>query len=239
MVKPWRVIESGRLDVQAVMDKDADLLAALNDASSPILHFYEWDRPCLTFGYFIDPAHHVKLDQLEKHGLTMGRRPTGGGVIFHLADLAFSVLLPAHHPGFSMNTLENYAFINLRVARAIARFSSEMVRPRLFEEGPACLNRKCSPFCMVKPTQYDLIVEGRKMGGAAQRRTKKGLLHQTSLTLGYPPYELIKELLHSGEDVIEAMKENTAPLLFSGGNIALQDVRCRIRKELIDVFNIA
>ena len=40
---------------------------------------------------------------------------------------------------------------------------------------------------MAKPTPFDLVIEGKKVGGAAQRRTRKGLLHQGSLSVCPPP----------------------------------------------------
>ena len=63
----WKVIESGSLPPDVIMAKDAALLNEIQ--SEIILHLYEWDRPCLTIGYFIDPAKHLHLDQLNRYGL--------------------------------------------------------------------------------------------------------------------------------------------------------------------------
>ena len=112
MSTDWQMIESGCLSPEAIMIKDADLLAQLDPQGPSILHFYDWNVPCLTYGYFTDPACYLNLDALQQCGMQKARRPTGGGIIFHLSDLAFSVLIPASHPCFSLNTLDNYAFIN-------------------------------------------------------------------------------------------------------------------------------
>lgn len=189
------------------MAKDAVLLEQLNDDSPPILHLYEWEGSCLTYGYFTNPARYLHLEVLDSLGLRKARRPTGGGIIFHLTDFAFSLLLPAGHPNFSLNTLENYAFVNQNVAMVVASFTRQGSRPGLFVQDSACTDQECHPFCMAKPTQYDLMIDGKKAGGAAQRRTRKGLLHQASLSLTLPPLDLLAQVLKNEEQVLRAMRK--------------------------------
>mgnify|MGYP001375946097 CR=1 FL=1 len=208
-----QMIDSGDLSPQAIMDKDAYLLDQLDPKGPSILHFYNWNAPCLTFGYFIDPAQHLNEDGLQHYGLQIARRPTGGGIIFHLTDFAFSILIPSSHPRFSLNTLENYVFINKKVARAVAHFTSQSLQPELFVQETQCRSKECVPFCMAKATQYDLMIGGKKVGGAAQRRTKQGLLHQGSLFLFHPPIDLLKKILKNGEVVIENMYRKSDYLL--------------------------
>src|SRR4051812_6765135 len=114
-----RIIESGRLSAQDVMTKDAWLLDQLDEESPCLLHLYEWEAPSLTYGYFTKLADHIDVSALKSAGIDAAVRPTGGGIIFHLSDLAFSVLIPNHDPSLSTNTLENYAYINQQVAQII------------------------------------------------------------------------------------------------------------------------
>ena len=119
----WQLVESGRMKPHEVMQKDAALLQNLSSSvQQPILHFYEWESRCLTYGYFMDPDDHLDVQALRDHRLLLARRPTGGGIIFHVSDFAFSLLMPASAPGFSLNTLENYQFVNQRVAQPSMRF---------------------------------------------------------------------------------------------------------------------
>jgi lipoate-protein ligase A len=194
------------MDPQAIMQKDAALLEHIG--ASPILHLYEWNSPCLTYGHFVDPAKYLNLEGMQKHGIQMARRPTGGGIIFHLTDLAFSILIPAHFPHFSLNTLENYAWVNRLVAQALMPFLNA-ASIELLSTMPTCVTGK--GFCMARPTQFDLVVRGYKLGGAAQRRTKYGLLHQGSLSLALPPWAVLKDIVD--EKILEAMQKNTYALL--------------------------
>ena len=234
MATGWNIVESGCLSPEAIMAKDADLLAHLDPEGPSILHFYDWNAPCLTYGYFTEPAHHLHLDILQQCGLQKARRPTGGGIIFHLSDLAFSVLIPAAHPCFSVNTLDNYALINKKVAAAAAHFTAHSLKPQLLSCEPICLNKECHAFCMAKPTQYDLMIDGKKLGGAAQRRTKQGFLHQGSLALLPPPTDVLRKVLKNGNLIIEAMHQQRHYLLSLSRdeNFNLTLAREKLKNEL-------
>lgn len=235
MSSNWQIIESGYLSPEAIMAKDADLLAQLDPQGPSILHFYDWNAPCLTYGYFTDPVRHLNLNALQDHGLQKARRPTGGGIIFHLSDLAFSLLIPASHPRFSFNTLDNYVFINEKVAAAAAHFTSQSLQPQLLNQEPICLTKECHAFCMAKPTQYDLMIHNKKVGGAAQRRTKQGLLHQGSLSLLPPPIDLLQKVLKNGELVLAAMHQYSYYLLDNQAiSLDLIYARQKLRETLKD-----
>ena len=113
-----------------------------------------------------------------------------------------------------MNTLENYAFINQAVVVAIRKFLGSLSFPQLLirekKQSPSKVSRQ---FCMAKPTVYDVMIEGKKVGGAAQRRMKQGYLHQGSISLTLPDLSLLKDLLKGGEHIVSLMQKNSFPLL--------------------------
>lgn len=232
MAFTWQIIESGCLDPAEIMEKDARLLSNLAPGDQPILHFYEWSIPSLTYGYFTDPGRFLDLNALQVCGIALARRPTGGGIIFHLTDFAFSVLLPSGIPSLSINPLENYALINRWVAEAIGGLPQLVHPPGLLM--PSIESSKSAPFCMVKPTHYDLVVEGKKVGGAAQRRTKTGLLHQASISVKLPPKELLQKVLLEGESVVAAMAKNSYCLLPEEADAAeLYECRKKLKELLV------
>jgi len=206
----WEVIDTGVACAEENMRIDRELLETVGDRSKGVLHLYEWEGEALTYGHFIKPEQFLNLDAIKRRGVDMARRPTGGGIIFHIWDIAFSALMPASHPEFSLNTLENYAVINRRVIEAVGG-------ALLLPDEPTPLDASCAHFCMAKPTKYDVVTaDGRKIGGAAQRRTRAGLLHQGSISIATPPTEDLEELLLPGTRVIEAMRANTFALLPEG-----------------------
>ena len=92
------------------------------------------------------------------------------------------------------------------------------------------LDNACRHFCMAKPTKYDVIIDGRKVGGAAQRRTKEGFLHQGTIALGTLSQDYLNNILLPGFRIAEAMQQNTYPLLGDAWTSEqLQEARKKLR----------
>ena len=216
------------------MDLDGKLLDELDPAGKPILHLYEWERPSATYGYFIQPEKHLDLKRAGERGVALARRPTGGGIVFHIWDLAFSFLMPSGHPAFSLNTLENYRFVNEAVLEAVGQLfdlnQAELIRKDAMSLGPNCQN-----FCMAKPTRYDVVHEGMKVAGAAQRKRKQGYLHQGTISLAFPDVGLLGEVLLSRDELVAAMEAYTfAPL--GDDYDRLKEAREEVQKRLVQVL---
>lgn len=199
----WLIEDAGIRSPEWNMRADSDCLSFVKPTSPPLLRFYRWERPSATYGYFVEPSRYFDLEQSAQYRLQLARRPTGGGIIFHTHDLAFSVVIPLSHPLFHRNTMISYRRINKVVLSAIQPF---LVEGSLSDETISSYEG----FCMTKPTIYDIVVHGKKIGGAAQRKTKNGLLHQGSLSLGLPDRQLVCSVLKDGESVFRAMQETSA-----------------------------
>lgn len=208
----WQFVDSGKKSPQKNMELDAKFLQTLDSQGPKILHFYDWDTPAFTHGYFVDPSQYLHLEALRSMGVTWARRPTGGGIVFHTTDLAFSVLVPSASSWYGENTLLNYKVVNDKVVQAISLYIKE-TGLSLLPQNPKGLDASAENFCMAKPTIYDVMLEGKKVAGAAQRRQKQGFLHQGSIALALPRLEFLKAALLPGTRVLEGMQAHTYPLL--------------------------
>ena len=212
---------------------DAELLEKMKPDNSPVLHPYDWKGDSATYGYFLDPKKFLDLEKAEAQGLSLARRPTGGGIIFHVSDLAFSVLVPANFPHYSTNTLDNYDFINSAVKRGVNSFFENTDSLTLLPEEPTPLDENCRHFCMAKPTKYDVMLGGQKIAGAAQRRRRQGYLHQGSIAIALPKENFLNEVLLKGTQVHEAMLANTFSLLGrEWSQNDLKEVRETLKRQL-------
>ncbi|PIS01461.1 MAG: hypothetical protein COT84_02180 [Chlamydiae bacterium CG10_big_fil_rev_8_21_14_0_10_35_9] len=230
-----KIITSRPVSAKKNMDRDADLLNQLNQYSDPILHFYEWESPSITYGYFIMPNKIFNYEALAKHNIDIARRPTGGGVVFHIWDLAFSFLMPRTHPFFSLNTLENYAFVNNIVLKAIKQMLHKTKVTLTLEDAQVDLSLQ-KHFCMARPTKYDVIFQGKKVAGAAQRKTKLGYLHQGTISLAMPNEQIVNDVLLN-EEIYKAMLANTyAPLKADVSLKELNELRENMKKNLTHFF---
>lgn len=209
-----RVLDTGKANAQDNMDMDSALLKQLVHEKQPLLHFYDWNQKSATYGYFLKYEEFFHSQGLLKHQVDIAKRPTGGGIIFHCSDFAFSLLIPSSHPAYLSNTLDSYYSINTIVKQAIIHFLGKNIPEALFEkELPKSLE---SHFCMAHPTKYDILLSGRKIGGAAQRRTQQGILHQGSIFLGLPSHNYIHDLLKDPSPIISAIEQKSTSLLERG-----------------------
>ena len=223
------IINTGEGTAAQNMLLDGQLLDSLDSTEEIIIHLYQWKTDSLTYGHFIDPSKFLDLAAVERRGLDLAKRPTGGGMIFHLWDYAFSVLVPATHSAFSLNTLDNYKFINQAVIGAIQRLRTHSEEIKLLPQEPVPLDAASAHFCMAKATRYDVMINGKKVGGAAQRRTKKGYLHQGTISLQAPDPEYLQDVLLPNTAVLQAMQLNTHALL---GQDATVDELAQAKKDL-------
>ncbi|CCB85525.1 lipoyl protein ligase domain-containing protein [Parachlamydia acanthamoebae] len=234
----WKIVQSGCCSASSNMHRDYELLSQLESIKQPIFHSYEWIGDCATFGHFIQPFDFLNEQAVNRLNLNLAKRPTGGGIVFHVSDLAFSALIPASHSAYSVNTLENYAFVNQVVMQALRAFMGNQALPQLLPEEPLPLDASSKNFCMAKPTKYDVMLEGRKVGGGAQRRTKHGFLHQGTIALAMPKEDFLQEILLPGTCVMTAMKQHSYLLL--GANYThkqLDEARQELKRLLIDGFS--
>jgi len=143
--------------------------ALLREVRQPVLRIYEWDSPAVSLGYF-QPA------SVAPEGRPFVRRYTGGGLVDHARDITYTIVLPRAHPWMEFPAPESYAHIHRGVQAVLEACG---VAVELTPEAAALE----SEACFQKPVRFDLVAGGEKLGGAAQRRTREGMLHQGSLLL--------------------------------------------------------
>ncbi len=144
--------------------------ALLGSAAAPILRYYRWQRPSVSFGYF------GRYAEVEAHSDSreIVRRWTGGGIVPHGDDLTYSVIVPAGHPFFARSSPEVYRALHEAIRGALQEsgISTEL------SSGAA---PKISEACFANAVRADVMIRGRKIAGAAHRRSRAGLLHQGSI----------------------------------------------------------
>lgn len=162
------------------MAMDEALLEAMPRLQKPVLRFYGWTEPAASFGYF------QKFSDVERATLLrpLVRRPTGGGLVPHDRDWTYSLAFPIHHEWYSVNAVESYRRAHEWIQAAFAQLQMPT------ELAPCC--RKSAPGqCFAGHEKFDLLWQGKKIAGAAQRRNKLGLLIQGSVQP--PPLSIKRE----------------------------------------------
>jgi len=166
---------------------DAVLMHCIEGRSAPTLRFYEWEKPSISFGYAVDAEAELNLSLCREKHVPVVRRMTGGGLVFHKCDITYTVVFPedfacdqAGKSGKRLSVLESYRLVNRALAEGLreAGVTTSLLGR---EEGKAGGSRRGANVCFSNPTVYDILHEGRKLAGSAQRRKKGWVLHQGSM----------------------------------------------------------
>ncbi len=146
--------------------------ALLETASTAAIRFYSWVRPSVSFGYF--GKFKEALDAGADRQLV--RRWTGGGIVLHGTDLTYSIVVPATNHYLVRSPLDLYSDVHSAIREALLQNGVNAV---LADSA----SQKISDACFANPVRSDVLIDGRKVAGAAQRRTRAGLLQQGSIQL--------------------------------------------------------
>ena len=146
--------------------------ALLETALTPTIRFYDWARPSVSFGYF------GKFREAAEAGVDrdLVRRWTGGGIVLHGTDLTYSIVVPATNHYLDRSPLDLYSDVHSAIREALLQ---NKVNAVLADSS----RQKISDACFANPVRADVLIDGRKVAGAAQRRTRAGLLQQGSIQL--------------------------------------------------------
>ena len=182
----------------------------LGDAREPLVRIYRWESAAVSFGYFGKYAPVAAAWP----GRAIVRRMTGGGVVPHGLDLTYSLIVPAGH-----------AFA-ARSPRDVYRAVHEAICALLFTNGEAPAlamppTGAGTGACFESPAEFDLLARGRKVAGAALRRTRHGLLLQGSIQ-ELPALESLRPRLASAFATQVRAAECTVAQLAAAHSLAME-----------------
>ena len=170
MSESWLLLDSGACDYAFNMALDEALMEFAPELQRPVLRFYGWTPPAASFGYS------QKISEIEVVTALrpLVRRTTGGGLVPHDADWTYSVVIPPNHPWYELRASESYERMHRWIQSAFASLD-------IATELAPCCRKEIPGQCFVGYEKSDVLRFGSKIAGAAQRRSKTGLLIQGSI----------------------------------------------------------
>lgn len=156
---------------------EAMLEFVARDPSTALFRTYGWSVPTLSLGYF-QRWEEVEAASRWRNAAKV-RRATGGGAIWHEHELTFSIVIPSTHP---------LTRPNIALYRAVHRATAELLAAQgvaVRRHGDVAPGAAAShPFlCFAGRDGEDLVADGVKLVGSAQRRRAGAVLQHSSLLL--------------------------------------------------------
>ncbi len=177
------MIDSGPGSGVENMAMDEALFRCFDPASSmPVLRLYGWTPPALSLGRFQKAADLLDLRKCARDNLTIVRRITGGGAIYHSNELTYSLIFSQAQIPTAKSVKESFkaltAFL-LGFYRTLGLSADYAVN--LATDKSRLGDR--TALCFAGRESYDILVNNRKIGGNAQRRTRDVIFQHGSIPI--------------------------------------------------------
>ncbi len=153
--------------------------ALLNEAArsgTSFLHLYGWRPACLSFGRNEPATRRYDRAAIERLGIDVVRRPTGGRAVWHSQEVTYAVAAPVAAFG---SLRESYRESHRRVAAALRQMGVHAALA-YNSESPARLDAGA---CYAVAVGGEIVARGRKLVGSAQVRQGDAFLQHGSILL--------------------------------------------------------
>ena len=160
------------------MAVDEVLLQTTGGSDRPTLRLYRWKEPTLSLGYF------QRATDRQLHPASalcqMVRRSSGGGAILHDRELTYSFVTPCSGRD-SQRAEDLYLVFHQTLIDTLGWLG---VTARLVETPDRRPTAEQPFLCFQRRSPGDVVVDGAKVVGSAQRRRTHALLQHGSILLG-------------------------------------------------------
>ena len=169
--------------------------------SEPCIRFYTWSPWCITLGSFQAAEEQLQLDRVQAAGYDVVKRPTGGRAVFHAEELTYSICAPKSIAPWGKTLGMTYDWIAAQLLAGLARvgFTGSLQRGDSSALEITSDRHLAKPPCFSSASRAEIVWEGRKLVGSAQRRSRNTFLQHGSILLGHAHRDLVNFLEFSEE----------------------------------------
>ncbi|MFH1826266.1 MAG: hypothetical protein ABH823_03120, partial [bacterium] len=167
----WRLIATPHLSGSVNMQTDLKMMADFEAGLiSSTLRIYSWQPRCISYGYG-QKMERWKDGKME--GWEVVKRPTGGGIVFHNeAEVTYSLVASLDNPILPKGLVPSYKKISDAVIVALRKVGvlAAVLDSRAVPAGRQVRGNDKSALCFSYPAEYEIVCQGRKIVGSAQKR---------------------------------------------------------------------
>ncbi len=169
-----RFINTGFKDAFTNMAIDE---AILSYCKIPTLRVYGWKPSAISLGYNQD-IKEINMDYCKKNKIDIVRRITGGKAVFHDKEITYSFILPEDASLLPKEINESYRLIANALILALKNFKIDAEIKKTPEKIKTSI-------CFNSSNWYELLVNGKKISGSAQRRISGKVLQHGSILIDF------------------------------------------------------
>ena len=221
----WRFLNSHTGTAQRNMAVDEALLVNFKEGDMPILRLYGWEN-ALSVGRYSTLWRSLNQQTVQEENIPCIRRMSGGGILVHGGDLSYSLIMPRdwlREKGIKESYHTLCAFL-INVYQKLgyeANFSGDQRADVLR-----------SDICLAGNEVYDIQIDGKKMGGNAQRYIRHALFQHGSIPMR------IDESFFTPFFTKDPGFENAATLERLGTEISYEELAALVQETFCETFEV-
>ncbi len=152
--------------------------AILRCCKMPTLRVYGWKPAAISIGYNQDAEKEINLDYCKKNNIKIVRRLTGGKAVFHDKEITYSFILPENSNLIPFEVNESYKVIANALVIALKKIGINAQ----MKKSPEKIK---TPICFNSSNWYEILVNGKKISGSAQRRLNGKVLQHGPILIDF------------------------------------------------------
>lgn len=180
-MKEFRLILSAPASAARNMLLDKLIFERYLEENVPVLRLYGWEAPSFTYGISQEPQSLLDLGLCRSDGVGVAQRMTGGGVLFHNDELTYSFVCSKGDAAEPAGVLVSYRGLCSFLIRFYA--SLGLAAEFALESADFASRRAPSSLCSASHEKYDIVINNRKIGGNAQKRSRLAIFQHGSIPL--------------------------------------------------------
>lgn len=175
----WRLLETASCSPFRNMAVDEALFEGYRVRPEPVLRIYGWKPAAFSIGYSQDAGAVLDVPASKEAGIPFVRRITGGGIIYHADEVTYCLVCSDTDIGVPSSIKEGYRILCSFLLETYRRMG---LTPSFAVDAGRKESAR-STFCFSSFEDYDIVVDGRKIGGNAQKRRRNLVLQHGSIPL--------------------------------------------------------
>jgi len=185
----WQVELQKKIPGQKIMSLDLEPFnRSEQGGEASMLRLYSWSPACVSLGYSQKIDEEIDVQAAHALGWDVVKRPTGGGIVFHNeAEVTYSLITSLE--SLPKGLVPSYIKISEAIVLALKKIgiTAQIRNPKSDPSTPLGTRIRGKSeirnpnLCFSYPAEYEIVWQGRKLVGSAQKRGKRTLLQQGSI----------------------------------------------------------
>lgn len=206
MHKSWRFLPYAIASPAMNMALDeAILIAHRRGHVPPTIRLYGWNPAALSFGYFQKAEREVDRRAVAAEKVELVRRLTGGRAVLHDQEITYSVIVKLDHPQVPSSVSASHQWIGQGLTLALQRLGLPIEASK-----PQRAQVHASLACFDAPSDYEIVLNGKKLVGSAQTRQQGVLLQHGSILLSSHVDRLVRMMNMRSEEMRDRIRQRFA-----------------------------